>query len=156
MVFCAVLIEMTLNENHMLQTVAKFGHIAFPAQLIPLLIGVLSFARVLWLIFLEWVDSEDAEAAANEEQGHPVVHPHRSEYANSVRGVLRLLPPWSNTKRDRPAVATKPEDRKDRHKPIHYRWLVGYLPWLSIFPFWRHELRDIENLPHAEVTEKAE
>jgi hypothetical protein len=155
MVLCAVLIEMTLNENHMLQVLEKNGNIAFPAQLIPLLIGVLSFARVLWLILMEWVDSGDAEAAANDEQGHPV-HPHRDEYAKSMRGVLRLLPPWSNAERGRPAAATKPEDRKDRHKPIYYRWLVGYLPWLSIFPFWRRELRDVENLSPTVTPEKTE
>jgi hypothetical protein len=142
-VLCAVFIEMTLNENHMLQTVAKYGHIAFPAQLLPLLVGVLSFLRVLWLIMMDWVELGD-EKAANEDPDHPV-HPHRSAYAKTLRGGLRLLPPWTNAKRGRPPVPTKPEDNIDRHKPIHYRILVGYLPWLSVFPFWRRELRDVEN-----------
>jgi hypothetical protein len=148
-VLCAVLIEMTLNENHMLKTIAKYGQIAFPAQLLPLLVGVLSFARVLWLMLMDWVDSGD-EKAAKEDPAHPV-HPHRSAYAKTLRGGLRLLPPWTDLKRDRPAGPTKPVDRKDRHKPIHYRILVGYLPWLSVFPFWRRELRDIENLSPTET-----
>jgi len=149
-VLCALLIEMTLNENHMLQTVAKYGHIAFPAQLVPLLVGVLSFARVLWLMLADWVDSED-EKAANEDPAHRV-HPHRSAYAKTLRGGLRLLPPWTKGKRGRPAGPTKMDDRKDRHKPLHYRILVGYLPWLSVFPFWRRELRDIENQSPKEST----
>jgi hypothetical protein len=151
-IFCAVLLEMTLTENHMLQTLVKWGNIAFPAQLVPLLVGVLSFARVLWLIFLEWLDTDD-EAASGEEQGHPSTHPHRSAYAKSMRGGLRLLPPWTKARRDRP-VAVKPENMQDRHKPTHFRYLVGYLPWLSVFPFWRRELRDIENLSPTEAPEK--
>jgi len=145
-VLCAVLIELTLGENHMLQTLAKYGNVAFPAQLLPLLVGVLSFARVLWLILVDWVDSGD-EKAASEDAAHPV-HPHRSAYAKTLRGGLRLLPPWNSAKQHRPAGPAgpaRPDDRKDLHKPIHYRILVGYLPWLSVFPFWRRELRDIEN-----------
>jgi len=150
-IFCAVMIELTLNENHMLLTLSKWGNIAFPAQLVPLLVGVLSFARVLWLMLMDWADEE---APSGEEPGHPETHPHRTAYVKTLRGGLRLLPPWTKAaKKPRRAVA-EPENMKDRHKPIHYRFLVGYLPWLSVFPFWRRELRDIENPSPADTPEK--
>jgi hypothetical protein len=149
-VFCAVLIELTLNENHMLRTLAKWGDIAFPAQLLPLLVGVLSFARVLWFMLLDWVDTGDEAVIADP------AHPHRSAAAKSLRGRLRLLPSWNDAKQRRPVAGTKPNDGEDRHKPIHYRWVVGYLPWLSVFPFWRRELRDIENVAPTESESQAQ
>jgi hypothetical protein len=135
----------------MLQTLAKWGNIAFPAQLIPLLVGVLSFARVLWLILSDWVESREGKDASNEEQ----VSTRHARGTKFLRGIIRLLPPWTDAPpRGRPVVVGH-VDKRDRHKPIHYRYLVGYLPWLSVFPFWKRELRDIEN-PSAQETLKEE
>ena len=59
--FCLLMVEMTLNKNHMRRTIAQDGGIRFPSQLLPLLIGGLSFIRVLWLIYAEGRDRVDDE-----------------------------------------------------------------------------------------------
>src|ERR1700760_1556482 len=51
--FCAIMVELTLNQNHMISTLAQSGGIGNPAQLLPLLVGILSFFRVLFLIYID-------------------------------------------------------------------------------------------------------
>src|ERR1700712_2440510 len=77
-VFCAGIVEMTLNENKMIDTLAQNGNIAYPAQLLPLLIGVLSFARVLWFIYDEW--SEKRKHVGAPQASNPDPQDGRNEH----------------------------------------------------------------------------
>ncbi|KIN06741.1 hypothetical protein OIDMADRAFT_46672 [Oidiodendron maius Zn] len=115
-IFCASMIELTLNKNHILNTLAPYGDIAHPAQLIPLVVGILSLVRVLWLIYREWKDSpsEDTTRSA------------RQTYQYFFENL------WLPSKLDETVFAQS----AGHHTPSTvrlwlYRYVVAYLPWLS-------------------------
>ena len=142
---------MTLNRNNMLQTLSQFGHISTPAQLLPLLVGTLSFVRTLWLIFQKHGKAimntlrEEAEKAENETP--KFLHRVRRALEITIRKIISPLSVSSDI-----AVSTVDRERSHsnpplRFHPMHHRYLVAWLPWLSVFKFWKHYCPNEESLP---------
>src|ERR1700753_2043576 len=97
------MIEMTLNDNHMLGVLAKnSGQVANAAQLIPLLIGTLSFLRVLWLIFREWREE----------------HIHHSDDPSHHKIILTLIP---DVKRRRTSEQVALHKRKTQGRHLLFK-----------------------------------
>jgi hypothetical protein len=138
-IFCAVMIEMTLNYNHMLQALEQYGHIGVPAQLLPLLVGTLSFARVLWLIYAEGKkrakeasDNGQARFERRETETKPSLH---NGYGLGFN-FLKIFSP-SARPRDAPIFELDAPALPPLLRPWHHRYLVALFPWLSTFRFWR-------------------
>lgn len=141
-VFCAIMIELTLNENHVIDTLAQNSPIRSPGQLLPLLIGILSFGRILWLISIEH-RKEIIEVLRTETKSKP----HRKIY-NIRRGLgismHRIISPLA------PVEITKTRTPDVSHSWPR-RYLVGWLPWLSVFGFGKRALQDIEGSHSTEM-----
>ena len=145
---------MTLNYNNMLQTIAQFSHVLNPAQLLPLLIGTLSFVRTLWLIFQEHGKSIKnvlrAEAEMAENEAPKLLHNIHRAFEIIIRKIISPLSVSSDT------VSTVQREQSHsntphRVKPLHHRYLVAWLPWLSVFKFWKHYCPMEESLPTTSV-----
>jgi len=148
---------MTLNQNHLLGTLAQHSDVRPPAQLLPLLIGVLSFARTLWLIFDEHgktiakilrTEAENAKILRAEAENEPpkILHNIRRGFEITVRRIISPLSVSSST------VSTDGSEQSQSHMPHgfhpwHQRYLVAWMPWLSIFKFWRRSCPVPETLP---------
>jgi hypothetical protein len=137
--FCLLMVEMTLNKNHMRRTIAQDGGIRFPSQLLPLLIGGLSFIRVLWLIYAEGRDRVKEASKNNNER----FARHETMTKPSLRNgyglglaFLKILSP-SRQPRDVPIFALEEESLPAFLGPWHHRYLVALLPWLSTFKSWK-------------------
>jgi hypothetical protein len=154
---CITMIELTLKDNHMRRTLAKYGDIAFPAQLLPLLAGGLSFLRIVWLIYVEWskgsealpsranLDGTHEHTGAHEHTGplhakHPI---DSSEATTSGRYSAFLR--WLRGHRASHGPADQDNDNDENEdgvalssRPNYQRYLVALWPWLSTLDFWKH------------------
>lgn len=140
-VFCASMIEMTLNENNMLETLAQHGDIAYPAQLIPLIVGALSFVRVLWLIYAEWKEADEKKSrrSNNDEPSKKTKrHPSLSNaYRFSFDIIKRIFSSSAQPEPETPTFEDEHPDMPDILRPWHHRYAVALLPWLSTFNAWK-------------------
>ncbi len=134
------MIEMTLNENHMLNTLAQNGNIAYPAQLLPLLVGSLSFMRVLWLIYLERKEritetSSTSNVGVEASTNTPTTPPQNRRLGFSLN-FDKIFLAWASPDT---AVPTQFERTDSPYiaRPWQHRYLVALLPWLSTFNFWK-------------------
>jgi hypothetical protein len=118
------MIELTLNYNHMLSVVAQTGAIGTPAQLLPFIIGAISFLRILYLIYKE--SKEAAEKAAEESDLPPLT------FMQTVRKLISPSARWG------PPATTDHDDSYMVH-PWHRRYIVSWLPWLTVSKFWRRQ-----------------
>ena len=66
MIFTVLCVEFTLNFNHVAGVLARQGN-AVPGQLLPLLVGLFSLVRLLWIIYREKV----VERGASPNSGSP-------------------------------------------------------------------------------------
>jgi hypothetical protein len=124
-VFCAAMIEMTLHKNNMIAELAGGSNIAYPGQLIPLLVGILSFLRTVWLIFKEWREDRYRKAL------------HDPEAPPSKTGLLAAVPNIQHhgKKSDERVVLKTQAPDFQNEKPIFesslMRYILAWLPWLA-------------------------
>jgi hypothetical protein len=158
-IFCASMIEMTLNKNHMLKTLAQNGNIGYPSQLLPLIVGALSFLRVIWLIYDEWKKhrreasrtSDTRFEAARQTTKKPSLY----NYYGFSLNIIKIFSP--STRLDTtPAFEFEHPNLPCTLRPWHQRYAVALLPWLSTFDFWRiadecHPSPDIERSRRSET-----
>jgi hypothetical protein len=163
MIFCLLMVEMTLNKNHMRRTIAQDAGIQFPSQLLPLLIGGLSFIRVLWLIYAEGRDRvKDASDFNNErfERKETMTKPSLWNGYGLGLAFLNILSP-SRQPRNAPIFALDEDNLPAILRPWHHRYLVALLPWLSTFDSWKMADRsdaslDTEQQPSSDAGRKFE
>jgi hypothetical protein len=137
-VFCMLMVEMTLNKNNMLQALAKNGHIQYPAQLLPLLVGGLSFIRVLWLIYAEGRDRVKEASSDNKgrfERHETMTKPSWRNAYGLGHDILKILSP-SRKPHDAPVFEEQPP-LPYLLRPWHHRYLVALFPWLGSFESWK-------------------
>ena len=155
MIFCAVIVEMTLIKNNMRQALAQYGHITTPAQLLPLLIGTLSFIRILWLISREHgkaiQNTLRAEAEMAEHEAPKFLQRVHLAFKTTIRKIISPLSVSSDIAGSTVHRERSPSNTPHRFHPLHHRYLVAWLPWLSVFKFWKHYCPIMESLPsHAD------
>jgi hypothetical protein len=179
----------------MLDTIAKKGtRIAVPAQLLPLIVGALSFVRVCWLIFAEKSEErrrrrrEAREAAARtagdecEAEGwdtattptnaamstavstaskRPALNRWSTASSSVGLGIRHFFSPNLGRPTPMTPAATPNTDVFDEHEhghaeshagyhPWHRRYVVAWLPWLSLFEFW-HNPHGSDGEEHGDV-----
>jgi hypothetical protein len=133
------MVEMTLNKNNMWQTLAQNSTIIqYPSQLLPLLVGGLSFIRVLWLIYVEGRDRVKEEKDNNQRRFNRHETMTKPSMRNAYGLGLNFFKILSPAKRPREAVIFEAEPSFPQPlKPWHHRYLVALLPWLSAFESWK-------------------
>jgi hypothetical protein len=112
--------------------------------LLPLLIGGLSFIRVLWLIYAKGRDRvKEASKNNNErfERRETITKPSlRNGYGLGL-AFLKILSPFTQP-HDVPIFALEEESLP----AWHHRYLVALLPWLSMFDSWKMKQRNDASL----------
>jgi hypothetical protein len=122
------MVEMTLNWNHVTQVLGPNGNISYPAQLLPMMIGLLSFVRICWLLFKRWrYPAEDENEGSREKLGGT---PGAPETQQAGLGILQSSRAYPNGNDDEADIA--------RNRSLAERYMVAYLPWLSQFEFWKN------------------
>ena len=141
-IFCGASIEVTLNENHILQALSMNGKIAYPSQLIPLIVGALSFLRVLWLIHEGWkehIKKESKSGSKHLDAGGGALK-KESLYQRFVSNIMKIKFVSAMIKPDAmPSQQRSGPCSAKRSRSWQLRYLVAFLPWLSTFEFWKHE-----------------
>jgi hypothetical protein len=137
--FCILTIELTLKENHMQGVLATSETVGLPSQLIPMLIGVFSFARVLWLIYKDFYRSWRAKSAA--EQHH-----------HGIFSLVPDMPDHVGPNRDLPKHGVAQDSLMYKNTYLKYVWT--WLPWLEELVNWHHSsLLSTANTPRTQTWE---
>jgi hypothetical protein len=134
------MIELTLSENNMLSSLPQSGGVGNPAQLLPLLIGILTFIRVCFLLYVDRTGNfgEVWRFDANDEGQHDIA-PRKATirfFNVKLRGLMGPATP--NTRAN---TGDFEENMAERHSPGRPWWkrhLVGLFPWMSVFQLWRY------------------
>jgi hypothetical protein len=133
------MVEKTLGKNNMLGTLSQYSHIVYPSQLLPLLVGALSFLRVLWLIYAEGKErvkeASDTGHARFERRETGTKPSLRNGYGLGLNFFKIFLP--SGRPRNDPVFELEQPLLPPLFRPWHHRYLVALFPWLSTFKFWR-------------------
>lgn len=139
MVFSIIMVELTLIWNHVTAVIGPHGNVAYPSQLLPMLIGTLSLVRILFLIVWEKADPDDkeeGETATAPPSTNPLAHAPPQHGLGFGQGLESLGPQVASPEsaHSEPQLRVGPDDGVPR-STLH-RYLVAWLPWLSQFPFW--------------------
>ncbi len=129
------MVEFTLNVNYIKGVLVQGSTIAYPSQLLPMLIGLLSFVRIMWLIFRQrrWPE----EGASTEVEPSKPIPSFRLTPEQRQSNGLGLHPMPSPAYSQATTAADHGLDHSMTiHRPLHLRLLVAWLPWLSQFDFW--------------------
>ncbi|OCT50383.1 hypothetical protein CLCR_07054 [Cladophialophora carrionii] len=148
-----ILVECTLNFNHVKAVLGPGNRIFFPSQLIPMIIGCFSFVRLMYKVLEQWRDPDDEPSLPND----PRLTGTRQEFPGTKR-FFKVFAPPTNALNRRPQLPEDmpPEDTDMdellQGEPIRLRYLVTWLPWLSLLPWWTKN----EHKPHKRDTENVE
>lgn len=134
MIFTVFCVEFTLNFNHVAGVLAGEGNAA-PGQLLPLLVGLFSLVRLLWIIYKQRI----VERTVDRKLQSPSDSPDLRQSSQSRYD--RFMEPES----------------------IMVGLITAWLPWLNCFETWRNRVgikrRSTEKfhlLPHHENNTEGE
>jgi len=129
-----LLIEFTLNYNHVSIVLGgtQYVQVHLPAQLIPLLIGIFGFVRISYLRFEQWRSPGSIEPSTVSTEAEP--RPSRT-FRFGV-DVLKAFSPAMARQRTIKRHDPSDVDGMQKRRPWPIRYLVSWLPWLSLLtPF---------------------
>jgi hypothetical protein len=126
MIWAAVTVEMTLNYNHFTGVLGENG-LSAPGQQIPLLIGLFSFVRIMYLIYKEYY--LERHESTKETRGLGI---RKSGPGTSVEAAPVPHPPEQHTHLNSIPLMARSGDRS-----LAYKMLVAWLPWLTDFRSFR-------------------
>ncbi|KAK5953862.1 hypothetical protein OHC33_005132 [Knufia fluminis] len=129
-VFSMITVEFSLNYNHVVSVLGPQGRIYFPSQLIPMIIGAFTLTRILYKKLEKLRGGDDVEPTVVREatvEGPPQEMPSR-------RNIFKLFAPPTSHVQPRSKYVPEDEDidPKMDGKSAWIRYLVVYLPWLSL------------------------
>jgi hypothetical protein len=135
------MVELTVIWNHVINVVGPNGNISFPAQLLPMLIGALSFVRICWLIFKQWRDGPEDCCDENEAGGEKLgVAPGAPNAPTAGLGIEPSSPAYPDVTTN--ASGGRLDDASMlANRSYVTRYMIAYLPWLSQFEFWKNPKR---------------
>lgn len=146
-----ILVECTLNFNHVQGVLGPGGRIFFPSQLIPMIIGAFSFVRLMYRILEKWRDPDDEPSLP---QDSPISGT-RQEFPRGGK-IYKIFAPPTNAVHPSPAG---PEDMPPEDNDMDYilvgqrpliRYLISWLPWLSLLDCFRNESEQRKNFHDRE------
>ncbi|OAL20685.1 hypothetical protein AYO22_08694 [Fonsecaea multimorphosa] len=136
-VWSMILVECTLNFNHVKEVLGPGGRIFFPDQLIPMIIGTFSFLRLGYKVLEKWRDPDDDPSLPTE------LKPSKTQQDfPGPKRIFKLFAPPTSSAHPRPqAPEDMPPEDTDidqivQDEPIRLRYLVTWLPWLSLLHWW--------------------
>ncbi|KXJ85747.1 hypothetical protein Micbo1qcDRAFT_209695 [Microdochium bolleyi] len=166
LLFSAIMIEFTLNANHIHSVLGKQSDnpLQLPGQLLPFLVGFMSFLRTCYALYIErWVDRdeppvqllplEDADLAIVAPVGNSsTIARHRTakraggagQYSHVGRG-------GGDQGRVEPGVirSVSSYDKAQLDRARWKRYLVAWLPWLSLMQRYDKELMEVGIVRHS-------
>jgi hypothetical protein len=138
LMFSVLLVEFTLSFNHVTAVLGgpNDNELHLPSELLPLLIGAFGFVRICWLKFEEWRSPSDPNPSIVVTSPHP-------RRSRTMRFGIRVLQAFSeslavDTARKEAHEAAE-ADELEQGKSTASRYLVAYLPWLSLLKYWRND-----------------
>jgi hypothetical protein len=148
-----ILVECTLNFNHVKEVLGPGNRIFFPSQLIPMIIGCFSFVRLMYKVLEQWRDPDDEPSLPH----NPRPSGTRQDFPGTKR-FFKVFAPPTNALNPRPQLPEDmpPEDTDIdelvQDEPIRLRYLVTWLPWLSLLHWWtkdeqkprKHDAENVE------------
>jgi hypothetical protein len=151
LIFSAITVEFSLNFNHVTAVLGGplDNELHLPSELLPLLIGAFGFVRISWIKFEEWRSPGDREPSV-------VTSAELPRRSRTLRFGVAMLQIFSaSLARD---AARKAEhdaaelDELEKNRSRTSRYLVAWLPWLSLLKYWRNEIpRTKRTLPLSAV-----
>jgi len=135
LVFSVFLVEFTLNFNNVTAVLGgpHDNELHLPSQLLPLLMGAFGFVRAWYLLFESWRSPGESEPSVAEPSPP---HPARTLHVRDIP--LAFSPAMA---RNSVATSHDPNELDDlqrgRRWPVRY--LVAWLPWLSLLPFFQDD-----------------
>jgi hypothetical protein len=155
-IFSMITVEFTLNYNRMYDVLGWRGHLFFPSQLIPFIIGVCGLFRVIYVGFEQWRNPDDTEPSLVADKP---ISPFRKETRPHGKHALKMFAPKTvmdtghglRGKLKLPQ-ALHEDDEMDPlldGQPAWLRYLVSYLPWLVLARWWHLKDRDYEQTVYA-------
>jgi hypothetical protein len=142
--YSVLLVEMTLRYNHVTAVLGgpNDNELHLPSELLPLLIGAFGFIRTCWLKFEEWRSPSNPDPSIAQDPAAP----HRSR---TMRFGVRMLQAFSESLEADAARKEEHEaaelDELERGRSRGVRYLVAYLPWLSLLGPWRNDAKHGED-----------
>lgn len=121
--FCILTIELTLKENHMQGVMSTSNSVGLPSQLIPMLIGLFSFCRVLWLIFRDFRQAWKRKSAAE-------------AHSKGIFSVVPDMPQHVGPNMELPKHGVAHDSHM--HKNTYLRYVWTWLPHLEELVNWHH------------------
>lgn len=137
-VWSMVVVEITLNYNHVKEVLGPGNRIFFPSQLIPLIIGCFSIIRLGYKVLKKWRDPDDDPSLPVD----PRTSGTRQEFPPKFR-IFKLFAPPTDVLHAAPGPLRHPPprdgdiDRVMEAAPVRLRYLVSWLPWLSLLHWWQ-------------------
>jgi hypothetical protein len=137
-IYSMLLIEFSLNFNHVSAVLGgpNDNEIHLPGQLLPLMIGGFGFVRICWILFEEWRapgNTDPSVADANGDQ------PKRARTLHMSNALHMFSPSMDRTLVPKPQHSGDELDELERYQSPKTRYLVAYLPWLSLLECFRNE-----------------
>lgn len=139
-IYSAVLVEVTLNFNNITGVLGGRNGggttLHLPGQLLPLLIGTFGMVRTLYLLYaaLRSADDENPSLPAS-------TTPTRARTLRARNVLLAFSPAM-----DRDARSKRYDPNEDGELERNMRWpvryLVAWLPWLTLLPYFQHRASD--------------
>jgi hypothetical protein len=142
-IFTIITCEYTLQYNHIQSVLGENGRIFFPSQLIPFAVGICGLIRVAYLYFESWRSSDHSPSL-----GRTPSVPKRALTVPRGKEIFKLLAPATKPQEGSvPLAVTEKEkahfdssdlDEEMMGRPLWWRILVAYLPWLQpVVQWWR-------------------
>jgi hypothetical protein len=148
-----ILVECTLNFNHVKEVLGPGNRIFFPSQLIPMIIGSFSFVRLIYKVLERQRDPNDEPSLPTD----PRPSKTQQEFPGTKR-LFKIFAPPTNSLNPRPQLPEDmpPEDTDIdelvQDEPIRLRYLVTWLPWLSLLHWWTEDSTQQRQDTHKRTT----
>jgi len=141
-IFSMIMVERTLQYNHIESVLGSNGRIFFPSQLLPFTIGLCSLVRVMYLRFEMWRSPEDIKPSLADNQSLP------TRAATTPRGKrwLKVFAPRTQIE-GASSIARRTFENSDvdpdmRDQATWWRYLVAWSPWLYAVSYWFKEQKE--------------
>jgi hypothetical protein len=143
LIFSGLLVEFTLTFNHITAVLGgpHDNELHLPSELLPLLMGAFGFVRICWLKFEDWRSPGDTDPSLAKSDDLP----HRSRTLRFGKRMLQVFSASLAKDEARKAEHDANEvDELEKNKSRISRYLVAWLPWLSLLKHWRNETLQIQ------------
>jgi hypothetical protein len=143
--FSVLMVELTLGYNHATAVLGgpDDNELHLPSELLPLMIGAFSFLRTCWLKFEEWRSPSNPDPSIAVDDDGDDDLPARARRSRTMRLGVRVFQAFSESLAADAGRRAEHEaeelDRLERGRPTPERYLVAWLPWLSLLKRWRND-----------------